>query len=162
MAAPSAQTRKQHAAYHHLSQNLRGLEEDLRWGLRDSARIPPEWHAIASADAVPGKRHISLRVDEDVLQFFRAMGVGHLSRMNAVLRAFMQARLAGVLEGPEDSVEARMLTVLEALVRERDAYDRDKPALERRAQHGPKPQEAVDDLSARLDRIQKLTLDLMG
>lgn len=28
--------------------------------------------------------------------------------MNAVLRAFMQARLAGVLEGPEDSVEAKM------------------------------------------------------
>ena len=46
--------------------------------------------------------------------------------MNAVLRAFMQARLAGVLEGPEDSVEAKMLAVLEALVREREAYDRDK------------------------------------
>lgn len=61
----------------HLSQNLRGLQEDLRWGLRDSARIPSEWHAIASADLVPGKRHISLRVDEDVLQFFKAMGVGH-------------------------------------------------------------------------------------
>ena len=30
MASPSAQTRKQHAAYHHLSQNLRGLQEDLR------------------------------------------------------------------------------------------------------------------------------------
>ena len=76
---------------------------------------------------MPGKRHISLRVDEDVLQFFKAMGVGHLSRMNAVLLAFMQARLAGVLEGPEDSVEAKMLAVLEALVRERDAYDRDQP-----------------------------------
>jgi hypothetical protein len=34
--------------------------------------------------------------------------------------------------------------------------------LERRALEGPKPQEAVDELSARLDRIQKLTLDLMG
>lgn len=30
------------------------------------------------------------------------------------------------------------------------------------ALEGPKPQEAVDELSARLDRIQKLTLDLMG
>ena len=43
-----------------------------------------------------------------------------------MLRAFMQARLAGVLEGPKDSVEAKMLAVLEALVREREAYDRDK------------------------------------
>ena len=45
---------------------------------------------------------MTLRVDEDVVRFFKAMGRGHLTRMNAVLRAFMQARLAGVVKGPED------------------------------------------------------------
>ena len=37
------------------------------------------------------KQAISLRVDEDVLHWFKAQGKGHLSRMNAVLRAYMLA-----------------------------------------------------------------------
>ncbi|MEZ5772552.1 MAG: BrnA antitoxin family protein [Defluviimonas denitrificans] len=40
-------------------------------------------------------------MDEDVLTFFRAMGLGRLTRINAVLRTFMLARLAGVVTGPE-------------------------------------------------------------
>ena len=36
-----------------------------------------------------------------MLAFFRAMGAGYLPRMNAVLRTFMLARLAGVVTGPE-------------------------------------------------------------
>lgn len=43
----------------------------------------------------------AIRLDEDVVDFFRAMGAGHLARMNAVLRTFMLARLAGVVTGPE-------------------------------------------------------------
>lgn len=45
---------------------------------------------------------MTLRLDEDVLRFFRAMGAGHLTRINAVLRTFMLARLAGLVGGPED------------------------------------------------------------
>lgn len=36
-----------------------------------------------------------------MLVFFRAMGAGYLTRINAVLRTFMLARLAGVVTGPE-------------------------------------------------------------
>jgi uncharacterized protein (DUF4415 family) len=39
----------------------------------------------------PGKSSIHLRVDTDVLEWFKAQGRGHLSRMNAVLRSFMEA-----------------------------------------------------------------------
>ena len=38
------------------------------------------------------KQPVSLRVDADVLAWFRAGGRGHLSRMNAVLRAYMLAQ----------------------------------------------------------------------
>ncbi len=38
------------------------------------------------------KKAISLRVDEDVLNWFKVQGKGHLSRMNAVLRAYMIAQ----------------------------------------------------------------------
>jgi len=39
----------------------------------------------------PPKESISLRVDADVLEWFRATGTGYQSRMNAVLRAFRDA-----------------------------------------------------------------------
>ena len=37
------------------------------------------------------KKPISIRVDADVLEWFKAQGAGHLTRMNAVLRAYMLA-----------------------------------------------------------------------
>ncbi len=53
---------------------------------------------IAFADAEPkkvgrppsGKKSLSLRVDGDVLEFFRAMGDGYLQVMNDVLRKHME------------------------------------------------------------------------
>jgi uncharacterized protein (DUF4415 family) len=39
----------------------------------------------------PGKTSVHLRLDADVLEWFRGQGRGHLSRMNAVLRSFMDA-----------------------------------------------------------------------
>jgi uncharacterized protein (DUF4415 family) len=39
----------------------------------------------------PNKASVHLRLDADVLEWFRAQGRGHLSRMNAVLRSFMEA-----------------------------------------------------------------------
>lgn len=41
--------------------------------------------------SVPGKTSISLRVDADVLEWFRAQGPGYQTKMNAVLRAFKDA-----------------------------------------------------------------------
>jgi uncharacterized protein (DUF4415 family) len=39
--------------------------------------------------AAGNKTAVSIRVDDDVLKWFKAQGKGHLSRMNAVLRAYM-------------------------------------------------------------------------
>ena len=38
------------------------------------------------------KQSVHLRVDADVLEFFRAGGKGHLTRMNAVLRSYVEAQ----------------------------------------------------------------------
>jgi uncharacterized protein (DUF4415 family) len=40
---------------------------------------------------VPRKSLLSLRLDADVVEWFRAQGPGYQSRMNALLRAFMEA-----------------------------------------------------------------------
>lgn len=43
---------------------------------------------------VPPKASISLRVDADVLAWFKSAGPGYQTRMNAVLRAFKEAAAA--------------------------------------------------------------------
>lgn len=59
----------------------------------------PAWTPEMFAKAVvrkglkpaPRKTLLSLRVDSDVLDWFRAQGAGYQSRMNALLRAYMEA-----------------------------------------------------------------------
>ena len=41
------------------------------------------------------KKAVSLRIDPDVLDFFRSQGKGYQTRMNAVLRAYMEAKKTG-------------------------------------------------------------------
>lgn len=59
----------------------------------------PDWAEFKDvdwSDAVlvipPKKKAISIRVDEDVLDFFKKQGAGYQRRMNAVLRSFMQQK----------------------------------------------------------------------
>ena len=68
---------------------------------RIATTSPPELQDLPAdswddAEVVPApKRAISLRVDQDVLEWFRAGGPRYQTRMNAVLRAYvsrMQAR----------------------------------------------------------------------
>jgi uncharacterized protein (DUF4415 family) len=40
----------------------------------------------------PRKREIHIRIDEDVLDWFRQAGRGYQTRINNVLRAFMESR----------------------------------------------------------------------
>jgi uncharacterized protein (DUF4415 family) len=42
---------------------------------------------------LPAKASIALRVDADVLEWFKSQGPGYQTRMNAVLRAFKEASL---------------------------------------------------------------------
>ena len=42
---------------------------------------------------VPPKASVSLRIDADVLEWFKARGAGYQTRINAVLRAFKEAAL---------------------------------------------------------------------
>jgi uncharacterized protein (DUF4415 family) len=41
--------------------------------------------------AVPPKRSVSLRIDADVLEWFKSKGAGYQTRINSVLRAFTAA-----------------------------------------------------------------------
>jgi uncharacterized protein (DUF4415 family) len=55
---------------------------------------PPRvaWATDLVFDVREPKLAVSLRLDADVLRFFRGFGAGYQTRINEVLKAFMQAR----------------------------------------------------------------------
>jgi len=55
------------------------------------ADLPADFFESASIVHPAPKQPISLRVDEDVLKWFKAQGPRYQSRINAVLRAYMAA-----------------------------------------------------------------------
>ena len=67
--------------------------------LRDAPRaesLGPEFWKSARVIMPTGKTSVHLRLDRDVVEWFRANGKGHLTRMNAVLRAFVDAQKRGI------------------------------------------------------------------
>ena len=56
------------------------------------AGLPDDFWESAVLVAPVRKQAISLRVDEDVLAWFKRTGPRYQSRMNAVLRSYMNAR----------------------------------------------------------------------
>ena len=56
----------------------------------DAAPLDIDW-TQARLVLPTGKENVTLRVDRDVLAWFRGTGKGFHTRMNAVLRAYMEA-----------------------------------------------------------------------
>jgi uncharacterized protein (DUF4415 family) len=67
----------------HIKTSAEHPEADLNHIVRGIVR-----HGLKPASA---KTSISLRVDADVLKWFKAQGPGYQTRINAVLRAFKDA-----------------------------------------------------------------------
>jgi uncharacterized protein (DUF4415 family) len=60
----------------------------------DAAPLDTDWMQ-ARLVMPPGKEIVTLRLDRDVLDWFREQGKGYQIRINAVLRAFYQSRKPG-------------------------------------------------------------------
>jgi uncharacterized protein (DUF4415 family) len=69
------------------------LEASIRADV-DDVRGAPDWTQAVAGIPAP-KEHINIRVDHDVLQWFRSRGKGYQTLMNNVLRSFVQARQQG-------------------------------------------------------------------
>jgi uncharacterized protein (DUF4415 family) len=70
-------------------------DEDITKAIADD----PDWAGLENIDwsdavlVMPAKKKaISIRVDEDVLDFFKKEGDGYQRRINAVLRSYMQQK----------------------------------------------------------------------
>lgn len=78
--------------------SLESLREKRRQGQTQTRTDAPErsvdtefWQKARVVMPSAGKTSIHLRVDSAVLDWFKAQGRGHLSRMNAVLRSYVEA-----------------------------------------------------------------------
>jgi uncharacterized protein (DUF4415 family) len=58
----------------------------------ESESLGAEFWKSARVVMPTGKTSVHLRLDSDVVDWFKASGKGHLTRMNAVLRAYVEAQ----------------------------------------------------------------------
>lgn len=105
--------------YHYMADAMRQLEWDLHSTILDRMRIPGEWHEIARAKPSRRKTRVTLRLDEDLVVFFRSMGPDWQVRVNRLMSVWMHARLAGLIQGGE--------TMDYLARREREALDGARP-----------------------------------
>jgi uncharacterized protein (DUF4415 family) len=71
-------------------------DEDI--DLSDLPEVTPEMFANAivrrGLQPLPAKQQITLRIDQDVINFFRGQGQGYQTKINQLLRAYMDAHKA--------------------------------------------------------------------
>jgi uncharacterized protein (DUF4415 family) len=71
-------------------------DEDI--DLSDLPEVTPEMFAKAvvrkNFKPLPPKRQLTLRIDNDVVEFFKEQGRGYQTKINQLLRAYMEAHKA--------------------------------------------------------------------
>jgi uncharacterized protein (DUF4415 family) len=67
-------------------------EEVERQALEDEGEYPEGWEKTIIIGIPEPKKDVHIRLDADVLRWFKAQGPGYQTRINAVLRGFVQAK----------------------------------------------------------------------
>jgi uncharacterized protein (DUF4415 family) len=67
-------------------------EDPTRADAPEAESLGAEFWKSARVVMPSGKTSVHLRLDSDVAAWFKAGGKGHLTRMNAVLRAYVEAQ----------------------------------------------------------------------
>ncbi|SFS16048.1 BrnA antitoxin family protein [Yoonia litorea] len=103
MTKPKPMTKTERTQWGYAVDAMRRIEWDQHATLIAAGGLPAGWDDIWKTRAHRDTRteRVTIRLDADVVKFFKAMGEGYQPRINAALRAFMYFRLAGVVEGPE-------------------------------------------------------------
>lgn len=68
-------------------------DEQIEASIKDDPDWSDDWNWGEAVLVIPPKKKaISIRVDEDVLDYFKHEGAGYQRRMNAVLRSYMERK----------------------------------------------------------------------
>lgn len=89
-----------------LSRSILALEQEKHFMdayARARAVVPEDWFFHEQeAPCRPRKTKVTIRLDADMVKWFRHIGFGYQERMNVVLRAYMNAVLAKFVETEGD------------------------------------------------------------
>jgi uncharacterized protein (DUF4415 family) len=69
-----------------------GREEIERQADEDDGILPAGWESTVVIGVPEPRQSIHIRLDADVLRWFKAQGPGYQTRINAVLKAFVAAK----------------------------------------------------------------------
>ena len=72
--------------------NAMSQAEAERRADKDEGPLAADWESAVMIGLPPAKQDIHIRLDGDILDWFKARGRGYQTRINAVLRAFVQTR----------------------------------------------------------------------
>ncbi|WP_240336631.1 BrnA antitoxin family protein [Tropicibacter sp. Alg240-R139] len=97
--------------------------EELQNGLaRDwlDQSLPKDWHGLDTwHGAVRDKTRVTLRLDADMVRWFRKLGPGYQARINQVLRIYWTALLCGHISGHQyDNTLPRLMLEAQRIQRE--------------------------------------------
>ncbi|MGR3758810.1 BrnA antitoxin family protein [Roseobacteraceae bacterium NS-SX3] len=93
-------------------------QEELRREWLDKS-LPTDWHGMDSWQRLDrDKTRVTLRLDTDMVRWFRKLGPGYGRRINAILRIYWMALLSGHIQAHEGdntilrlSLQARYLAM---------------------------------------------------
>lgn len=90
---------------------LEQFQEELETSWLDQS-LPDDWTGLDwHAPVERHKTRVTLRMDSDMLRWFRKLGPGYQSRINRVLRIYWMALLAGQIRAyPHDDTLPRLKT----------------------------------------------------
>lgn len=92
------------------SDDLMDLQNNLyvAW-LQNS--VPMEWDKLDTQEPIePHRTRVTLRLDSDMVKWFRKLGPGYQARINQILRIYWRGVMLGQVEAHYDpSVYARMI-----------------------------------------------------
>jgi len=79
----------------------RDLAEIERLADEDDGPLPENWESTVELGLPIPAQPVNIRIDAAVLQWFKSHGPGYQTRINAVLRAFVEARRHAEATGPK-------------------------------------------------------------
>ncbi len=103
MDSERRRTKAEERAYALMLADLEEQEADLELLARRTAVMPRDWAELErKAPVEPRKERVTIRLDAEMLRWYRGLGHGYQRRMNAVLRAYMNGVIAKVIERQGD------------------------------------------------------------
>jgi uncharacterized protein (DUF4415 family) len=98
-------TQSKQEAQARMFSELRALQHDLTENWLDRS-LPAEWDGLDTAQPLKQvKDRVTIRLDADMLRWFRRLGPGYGQRINRVLRVYWTALVSGQIKSHWDEEE---------------------------------------------------------